>query len=182
MTNQKSNTILLLVYTSLMTALVFITTFSIRIPVPFTTGYIHPGDTMVFLSGLLLGPLYGAFAAGVGSALSDLMAGYTFWVIPTLIIKGLMAYVVGMISLRLKLKIFTKKNQKNTLTIQIMLSFVIGGIIMIVGYYIAYGIIVGDFIVPIFSVPANIVQFVFGFIGAVLLSPIIIKLRKTLYN
>lgn len=84
-----------LVYTALMTALVFVATFTIKVPVPFTNGYIHPGDSMVFLAGLLLGPFYGAFAAGIGSALADLIAGYTFWMIPTLLIKGLMGFVVG---------------------------------------------------------------------------------------
>jgi len=250
-----------MVDTALMTALIFIATFSIRIPVPFTTGYIHPGDSIVFLSVLFLGPIYGFFAAGIGSAFSDLLGGYTFWIIPTFIIKGLMAYVVGYLSekpsqLRVAVSslsfttfwigfttitflliksiqnsdsklqlILSKLNQenetamtlddlsqliqttsiclmivlfalslviiglllynrfkkKNTLPLHLALAYVIGGIIMIIGYYIAYGLITNNFIVPIFSIPSNIIQFIGGFIIASLLTPVIqfiIKLRN----
>ncbi len=84
-----------LIYTALMTAFVFITTSIIKIPIPFTNGYIHAGDMCIFISGILLGPLYGGFAAGVGSALADLLGGYAHWVLPTLIIKTLMGMMIG---------------------------------------------------------------------------------------
>lgn len=50
--NEKTNR---LVMTAMMICLVLVATFSIRIPSPFTQGYVHLGDTMVFLSVLLLG-------------------------------------------------------------------------------------------------------------------------------
>lgn len=84
-----------LIYTALMTAFVFITTSIIKIPIPFTNGYIHAGDMCIFISGILLGPLYGGVAAGVGSALADLLGGYAHWVIPTLIIKTTMGMIIG---------------------------------------------------------------------------------------
>lgn len=84
-----------LIYTALMTAFVFITTSIIKIPIPFTNGYIHAGDMCIFISGILLGPLYGSVAAGVGSALADLLGGYAHWVIPTLIIKTAMGMIIG---------------------------------------------------------------------------------------
>lgn len=83
-----------MVFTSLFTALTFIFTFSIKIPVPITAGYIHPGDSMVFLSALILPYPFAIFAAGVGSMLADLIGGYGNWALPTLIIKSLMAVVV----------------------------------------------------------------------------------------
>jgi uncharacterized membrane protein len=100
----EKNRTRLLVFTAMMTALVFVGTYSISIPVPFTSGYIHLGDSMVVISGLLLGPFYGAFAAGVGSALTDAVLGYTFWIIPTLIIKGLMGFAVGYLTNKMKNK------------------------------------------------------------------------------
>ena len=45
---------------------------SIRIPTPGTGGYIHPGDAIVILSGVILGPAYGFLAAGIGSCMSVL--------------------------------------------------------------------------------------------------------------
>lgn len=85
------------VFTGLMTALVFLMTYIIKIPVPYTSGYIHLGDSMIFLSVMVVGPFYGAFAAGVGSMLSDLAAGYAQYALPTLVIKALMAMVMGLV-------------------------------------------------------------------------------------
>jgi len=93
------------VLTGLMTAMVFVLTFTLKVPVPYTSGYIHLGDSMIYLSVIVLGPVYGAFASGVGSMLADLLAGYVQYAIPTLIIKSLMALVMGLI-----LKSGTKKS------------------------------------------------------------------------
>ena len=79
-----------------MTALVFLFTFVIKVPVPFTSGYIHLGDAMIFLSVLAVGPIHGAFAAGVGSMLSDLLGGYAQYALPTLVIKAAMALLTGL--------------------------------------------------------------------------------------
>lgn len=65
-----------LVLTALMVCLVLLATYIIKIPSPFTQGYVHLGDTMIFLSVLLLGKKGGAAAAGLGSALADLLGGY----------------------------------------------------------------------------------------------------------
>ncbi len=85
-----------LVLTGLMTALVFLLTYIVKIPVPFTSGYIHLGDSMIFLSVLVVGPFYGAFAAGFGSMFSDLLGGYAQYALPTLVIKALMALLMGL--------------------------------------------------------------------------------------
>lgn len=89
------NNIRLLIYTALMTALVFITTSIIKIPIPFSGGYIHAGDMCIFIAGILLGPVNGAIAAGVGSAMADFLGGYAQWVIPTLIVKSIMGLLIG---------------------------------------------------------------------------------------
>jgi uncharacterized membrane protein len=84
------------VIAGLMTALVFVLTFIFHIPVPYTSGYIHLGDSMIYISVMLLGPVFGAFASGVGSMLADLLAGYAQFAIPTLIIKSLMALIMSL--------------------------------------------------------------------------------------
>ena len=77
--------------TALFAALACVATMSIRIPTPGTGGYIHPGDAIVILAGIILGPVYGMLAGGIGSALSDLIGGYFVYVPITLVIKGLVA-------------------------------------------------------------------------------------------
>jgi uncharacterized membrane protein len=233
-----------LVLTGMMTALVFIATIAIRIPVPFTQGYIHAGDTMIFVSAALLGPVPGMIAAGVGSALADLMGGYPQWIIPTLLIKGIMGYLMGIfVNLHAKrakqrgtliLALFsaliigfffilsrhgnlnpqlfidgleevanadqatamiagvqrqliavligipaltflasTILNRKTGIKISgsVMIGMMIAGTWMVTGYYIAAGWMYGSFILPIFSIPWNVIQFVLGAVlGMILLA------------
>ena len=89
-----------IIMTALFAALACVATMSIRIPTPGTSGYIHPGDAIVILAGIILGPVYGMLAGGIGSALSDLIGGYFVYVPITLVIKGLVALVSGLITRR----------------------------------------------------------------------------------
>lgn len=110
-------------YTGLMTALVLVATYSVRVPIPFTDGYIHLGDCMVFLAPLLLGWKYGAFAAGAGSMLADVLGGYLHWAIPTLVIKAVMALIVGA-ALLLKGKV--SKTVFTAATAAVWIAFIAG--------------------------------------------------------
>lgn len=85
-----------LVYLALLAALCCVATMVIPIPTP-TGGYLNAGDIVVVLSALLAGPFYGAAAAGVGSALADLFAGYVIYAPGTLLAKGLAAMIAGLI-------------------------------------------------------------------------------------
>ena len=76
-----------LVLTALMMCLVLLATFSIRIPSPFTQGYVHLGDAVIFISVLLLGKKNGAIASGFGSAMADLLGGYAMYAPWTFVIK-----------------------------------------------------------------------------------------------
>lgn len=80
---------------ALLVALTAATTLVIRIPTPATQGYINVGDAVVFVSALLFGARAGAVAGGIGSALADLIGGYTFWAPFTLVIKGAEGFVAG---------------------------------------------------------------------------------------
>lgn len=79
--------------TALFIAIIFLGIFIIRFPGPF--GYAHIGDSMIFLSVLMLGGKRGAAAGGIGAALADIVSGYTIWALPTLICKAVMALVMG---------------------------------------------------------------------------------------
>ncbi|MBD5547893.1 MAG: ECF transporter S component [Lachnospiraceae bacterium] len=90
-----------LAVTALMAAFTCIATMSIRIPTP-TLGYIHPGDCLVLLCGVILGPVAGFLAAGIGSMFADILSGYVIYAIPTLIIKGVTALIASLLFRRLK--------------------------------------------------------------------------------
>lgn len=92
-----------LVAAALMCAFTCVATMMIQIPTP-TLGYVHPGDCLVLLCGVILGPVAGTLAAGIGSALADLLTGYVLYVIPTLIIKGFTAWIAAVCFRRLTAK------------------------------------------------------------------------------
>lgn len=73
---------------ALSTALVLAATVVINIYVPATRGYFNLGETMIYLVALLFDPLTAAFAGGVGSALADVVLGYTIYAPATLVIKA----------------------------------------------------------------------------------------------
>ena len=91
-----------IVLTSLFTALVFIATVILTLYIPSTHGYFNLGETMVYTTALTLGPIVGAVAGGLGSALADIALGYTIYAPGTLIIKGAEGYIVGLLSIRLR--------------------------------------------------------------------------------
>ena len=88
----KNNRTRLIVLAALFAALTCVATMVIRIPSPFK-GYLNLGDSVVLLSGWLLPPVYGALAAGLGSAMADLFSGYVTYAPATFIIKAAMALV-----------------------------------------------------------------------------------------
>ncbi|RLE95400.1 MAG: hypothetical protein DRJ55_01995 [Thermoprotei archaeon] len=95
--------------TSVFTALVTVTTIMFQVYIPETKGYFNLGEVAVYLTALLLGPRVGAFAGGVGSALADLITGYSIYAPATLVIKGLEGYIVGKLSRSLRKRPYLAK-------------------------------------------------------------------------
>ena len=155
MNNQKVRK---LVLSALMAALVYVATSIIQIPSP-VNGYVNLGDCFVLLSGWLLGPWYGAAAAGIGSMLVDLLSGYGHYVPGTLIIKGVDALAAALI--------FRAMGRSKT---ALLVSGTVGEIIMVVGYFGYAALLLGKGIGAAASIPGNLVQAAMGLvIGFVLL-------------
>ena len=108
--------------TAAMAAIVFILTYTFKIPFP--NGYTHLGDCAILIGVIVLGRKKGAWAGGIGAAMADLIGGYAQWIIPTLIIKFLMATVMGLI--------MEKVMPENK--INFLVGAVVGGLVQIVGY------------------------------------------------
>ena len=87
-----------LVFSALMTALVFVATYLPHIPIPL--GYAHLGDAVIFLLALLAPRRSALFAACIGSALADLLGGFALWIVPTLVIKFVMAEIIYRVARR----------------------------------------------------------------------------------
>ena len=95
----KKNTTVNIALTGLMGALVIVGTFlNIPVPVLGDRTMIGLGNVFCILSGLLLGPIYGGAAAGIGSGVFDLIGGWATSAPTTLINKFMMAFVCGAIA------------------------------------------------------------------------------------
>lgn len=136
---------------AVMTGLVAATTIAIRVPTPATSGYINIGDTMVMLSGVLFGPLVGAFAGGFGSALADAFGGYPHWAPFTLIIKGVEGWIVGYLV-----------SKRSDFTV-VLIATIVGGFLMVSGYFFVEVYLYG-FGAALTEVPGNTLQAVSGII------------------
>lgn len=159
-----------IIITGLLIALVTVATMLIKVPIPVANGYIHVGDSMIFLAAIFFGKRKGALAGGIGSAFADLLWGYPQWILPTLIVKALMGYLVGAIANQENEKIVNMRN---------VLAMSVGALWMATGYLFVGTIMTGSFMaVLIEGFPADLIQ---GFGGAALFIPVGIALKKTSY-
>ena len=75
--------------------LVFLSTRILQFPIPL--GYAHLGNAVILLVAVYFGPVSGALAGGLGSALADLTS-FPEWTLPTLLVKTLMGLLCGLIA------------------------------------------------------------------------------------
>lgn len=75
-------------YTSVSTALVTAATALIAIPVPAIKGYLNGGEAMIFVLAYFVGGFPSVVAAAIGSALADLILGFSIYAPFTFVIKG----------------------------------------------------------------------------------------------
>lgn len=159
---------------ALFAALACVATMSVRIPTPGTSGYIHPGDAIVILSGVILGPGWGLLSAGIGSAMADFLGGYFIYVPITFVIKGAVAFVSG-----------TVYRQVGKTPKRRCAAVVLGGVsdmlLVAGGYFLCEAMLYGTAAASA-SVPANLVQGVSGLLIGTVLYPVLLKvpdIRRT---
>lgn len=150
-------------------ALTYIATafINIRLPIMANGGLIHLGNVPLFVAAVVFGKKTGAVAGGVGMGMFDLLGGWVYWAPFTLVIVGMMGFVSGLIT--------EKKKGFGWL----MVAFFFALLIKIAGYYFAEGVIYGNWIAPLTSIPGNIVQVVAGAIIAVPLIEAMKRIVKT---
>lgn len=146
-----------LVKTSIFIAAVTVTTLVVQIPSP-TQGYINLGDCFVLLSGWILGPVGGFLAGGLGSMLSDLLAGYSYFAPASLAVKGLGAVFAALIYAKLPKK-----------TWSLVVSGAVGEVFIVLGYFGYTALLLGKGLAAAASIPGDLVQAIVGIcLGTVL--------------
>lgn len=174
---QNRSVTLNICFTATFAALCCVCTF-IAVPLPF--GYFNLGDVFVLLSAWLLGPVLGPLAAGVGTALADILMGYAVYAPATLIIKALVAFAAFWIYKLMK-PLF-KRDGLDFLPRGI--SVVIGESIMVLGYFFFEAVVLSYGLGATASIFGNCLQAVAGTVGSVVLATAIYssKLAKRYFD
>lgn len=134
-----------LTLTGLMAALITLfTAYIVHIPIGVSGGYIHLGDSLIYLSAVLLPWPYAMAAGAIGGGLADLLTA-PMWAPATVIIKILIVLP------------FTYRG-KGILNKRNLIAPVIAMFITVVGYYIADLIIFGKEAAFLISVTSNGIQ------------------------
>lgn len=156
---KERNTTQKIVIASMLAALTCVATMLIKIPSPLH-GYLNLGDCIVLLAGWMLSPVYGFLAAGIGSALADLLSGYVIYAPATFLIKGLMA-LIACYGFRFLYKAVGNLPAR-------IVSGLVAEAMMVLGYLVFEGCLYG-FVPSLVNVPANAVQGAAGLILGCLL-------------
>jgi len=144
MKTKKNKTLFLLTQSALFAALIYVVTCYVKIPT--LNGYVHVGDSLIFLASSLLPTPYAVAASALGGSLGDILGGYFIWVPATVFIKAATAACFSSKGERIVCK-------RNIVALALSLVFCVGG------YYLFESVvIVRNFISPLASVLPNVFQ------------------------
>jgi uncharacterized membrane protein len=150
-----------IVMSGMFIALVTATTF-INIPYPGSAGgLMHLGTLMLFIIALKFGKYYGAISGGIGMAIFDIIGGWMAWAPGTLVVRLLMGFVVGLVSQ-------SKQGQGKNIYKNVI-AIILGGLVMIVGYYLYEAVFLTSFGAASLSFVGNGAQIVIGLFSLIII-------------
>ena len=123
-------------------------------------GYMNLGDGFILLFSSIVSPLGGFLIGGVGSAIADVVSGYGLYAPFTLLIKGFEGCLVSTLIGK---------------TVKKWIVYMLGSLLVIVGYFLVDWFLQGSFVVAITGIPTNIMQTLCGFVIAMCLHKLVIK-------
>lgn len=159
-----------LILSAMLIALVFVATIFLNIKLPITAngGLVHLGTAMLFIASILFGPKKGAIAGAFGMGLFDLVSGFAVWAPITFVARGIQGYIVGKIA-------WSNGRNGNNFGFN-LLATIVSVPPMVAVYYIGEGILYGNWIAPMASIPGDLVQNVLGIVISI---PVCAVLKKT---
>ncbi len=143
-------------------ALICVVTMFTKIPIPL--GYAHLGDCFILIFAIFYGGKAGFAVGGIGSAMADLLGGFPYWIVPTFLIKGIMAVLVSLIAR-------DKKGKYKIYSVRTVIAVVAGMLFMVAGYVVAGGIMQG-FAAGLQSAPGLLLKSVVNLIAFFIFVPV----------
>ncbi|HPF88857.1 MAG TPA: ECF transporter S component [Candidatus Limiplasma sp.] len=145
----------------MLAALIFLATWLFKVPV--ASGYIHLGDGFILIAASMLG-WPAVLAAALGSALADLLAGYSIYMLPTFLIKGAMAAVA----------VWGCTRQTQPVK---MLYMLLAEAVMVVGYFFT-DFLLYNWAAATGGLIGNLLQGLSGVAVWILLMPVVKRIQK----
>lgn len=140
----KNNKVLKMVMAALFTAMIFVLTRFVSVPV--ASGFVHFGDALIYIVAATLGGPWALLAAAAGGVIADLTGVWAVYAPATLIIKVLIAIPFVLVN---------KKSEKILTPLTALLT-IPSGIITVLGYFVADMII--DKSYAVVDIPGNAIQ------------------------
>ncbi len=138
----------------LMTAITVVFTYLVRIPIAPTRGYLNLGDVAVYFTAFAFGPWTAFITGGLGTALADIIAGYSQWAPLTFFAHGLQGFAAGLF---FHMLFRTEEGKKPAFLIGFILSVLAGTLIM-VGLYFLFGSLMVGIGAAAVEIPGNLLQ------------------------
>jgi uncharacterized membrane protein len=157
MTNKLS--LIQVIYASMFSAIIFVFTY-IGVQVPAFGafgGLTHMGTLVMFIISIKYGKYYGALSGAIGMTLFDLLSPWAAWAPGTFVVRIIAGYVFGLVA-------ESKEGQGMSMT-KNWLSLGLGGLVIVVGYFMFEALFLGSGLAALRSIPGNILQLVIASAG-----------------
>jgi uncharacterized membrane protein len=183
---------------AVLTAVTAVFTYIVRIPIAPTRGYLNLGDVAIYFAAFTFGPVSALVSGGLGTALADIISGYSQWAPISLFVHGLQGLVAGLIGgiawrkagRRRELsqedarrrELVDKDLRPNAVSrkakggfnVYWLVAAVAGTVVMCGGYLIAGSFMVG-FGAALVELPGNVLQNLAGVLGGI---PLAMAVRR----
>ena len=140
--------------TALFMAITCIFTMFIRVPIPL--GYAHLGNSIILLAVFFYDAKSGILAGSIGSALADLLLGFNEWILPTLLIKAMLAATAVLLGMR--------KGKFRLKSLRTVIAVLASMTVMVLGYVVSGMILYRGLEAGLSSAPGLIAE---GFVNGI---------------
>ena len=120
-------------------------------------GLTHMGTLVMFIISIKYGKYYGALSGAIGMTLFDLLSPWAAWAPGTFVVRIIAGYVFGLVA-------ESKEGQGMSMT-KNWLSLGLGGLVIVVGYFMFEALFLGSGLAALRSIPGNILQLVIASAG-----------------
>jgi len=152
-----------IVVLAVLIALTTVLTLVPKLPIPGTQGYVSLADVGVYFAAFTFGPIFGAVAGGVGTALADTLGGFAMFAPASLLIHGLQGWVSGRLGYR--------RSRRAQVT-----GYLVSSAIMFGGYFLAEVVVYSYGIgAALTELPYNVVQ---ALLGGLIALPLAAAIRR----